>query len=82
MNQSEFDDKVLAVAQKGVVMAAHIADLRRQGDPDARRLEEEYIMLQNCLTSLKDYDITSDLLSDDDIKYVFELSTSILQTCP
>lgn len=82
MTQQAFDDKILAVAQKGVDMAAHIADLRRQGDPAARRLEEEYMMLQNCLTSLKDYDITSDLLSDDDIKYVFELSTSILQTCP
>jgi hypothetical protein len=82
MNQLEFDNGVLAVAGKHIDIMTITADLRRQGDPESRRLEEEQIFVQNVLSALQDYDVTSDLLSDDDISYLFELATGALQTCP
>jgi len=59
-----------------------VAALRRQGDPKAREMEEQQLMLGNVLYALRDYDVTSDLLSTDDIEYLFELATIITQTKP
>lgn len=75
ITQAEFDDKVLAVASKHITLMGIAADLRKQGDKEALRIEQEQMFLQNVISALKDYDITSDVLETEDIDYLFELAT-------
>lgn len=82
MTQDEFDNKVLAIAGKEVSLAVIVADLRRQDDPAALRLEEQGMTLNNVLSALKNYDITSGILTDTEIDYLFELATITTQTYP
>jgi hypothetical protein len=82
MTQSEFDDKVLAIAEREINLAAIIADLRRQGDPLASTLEDQGMILNNVLSALKNYDITSGILTDPQIDFLFELATITTQTYP
>lgn len=82
MTQSELDEKILAIAEKEISLAAVIADLRRQDDPASLRLEEQGMTLNNVLSALKNYDITSGILTDTEIDYLFELATITTQTYP
>ena len=80
--QAEFDDIVLGIADHEVRLAYLACRMRRQNDPDCNRREEELMMLQNVLYGLRNYDITSDILTDAEIRYYYELATSIAQSCP
>lgn len=82
MTQEAFDDVVIAIADRHVTMMGITADLRIQGDSQARRMEEEQMLMQNVLTALQDYDVTSDLLSESDIHYLQELATGASMTLP
>jgi hypothetical protein len=82
MTQSEFDDKVLAIAEREINLAAIIADLRRQGDPLSSKLEDQGMILNNVLSALKNYDITSGILTGPQIDFLFELATITTQTYP
>lgn len=82
MTQTELDNIILTIADKGVNRGIVTAALRRQGDPKAREMEESQIMLSNVLSSLKNYDVDSTLLSSADIDYLIELATIITQTKP
>jgi hypothetical protein len=82
MTQEELDGLVICIATKGVYYAETTCDFRRQSDPDSLRRETEYIMLRNIITALQNYDITSEILSEDDISYLFELAILILEKCP
>lgn len=82
MTQETFDEIVLTIADKQINRCMVVASLRKQGDPKARELFESQMMLSNILSSLKNYDVTSTLLSTDDIDYLIELATIITQTKP
>lgn len=82
MTQTELDNIVLTIADKEVDRMVNVAALRRQRDPKAREMEESQMMLVNLTSSLRDYDITSTLLSQEDIDYMIELATIITQTKP
>jgi len=82
MTQTEFDNAVLSIAEHEVRVAYAACQLRRQNDPDHNRIEEELMMLQNVLNGLRNYDISSDILTDAEIAYYFELSTQVIQNCP
>ena len=82
MTQTEFDDIVIGIAGHEVRMANVTAYMKKQGDPDYLRREEEIMMLQNVLCSLKHYDIESEIITDDEIKQMYELATQIVQNCP
>lgn len=82
MTQTELDNIVLAIADKEVDRMVLVASLRRQGDPKAREMEESQLMLSNLVSALRDYDITSTLLSQDNLDYMIELATIITQTKP
>jgi hypothetical protein len=82
MTQSELDNKVLAIAEKEINLAVIIADLRRQSDPLANTLEEQAMVLNNVLSALRDYDITSGIITDTQIDYLLELATITTQTYP
>ena len=82
MTQTDFDNTVLSIASSHLDMMVITADLRRQGDPGAHRLEEEQMLVQNVISALKDYDVTSDVLSDEDVNYLIELATGACLTAP
>lgn len=79
MTQEEFDDKVIAIASQHVTRMGVAADLRRQGDSHAKRIEQEQMMVQNVLSALQDYDITAEILTDDEIEYMYELASGALK---
>jgi hypothetical protein len=82
MTQTEFDNMVLAIADHEVRVAYACCQLRRQNDPDCNRIEEELMLLQNALYGLRNYDISSEILTDAEINYYVELSTLVVQNCP
>lgn len=82
LTQESYDNTILSVAEHEVRIGYAVCQLRRQNDPDCNRLEEELMMLQNVLYGLRNYDITSEILTDTEINYYFELSTLIVQNCP
>lgn len=82
LTQVQYDDIVLGIAAHQVDLATIAIQMRRQGDPDAWRREEEAMMLMNILDALKHYDVDADFLSSDDIWYNHELATIIVENCP
>jgi hypothetical protein len=79
ITQESHDSAVLSIADNQVRLANVCSQLRRQGDPDAWKREEEGMMLLNILDSLRDYDITFDYLSHDEIEYMYELAIILIQ---
>ena len=82
MNQETFDNTVLGIAEFESKLAYIAVQMRRQNDPDANRREEEMMFLQNVLNGLRNYDITSEILTDDEVNYYFELAVQVIQSCP
>lgn len=82
MTQTEYDDIVIGIAAHEIRMAEVTAQMRITSDPDYRRRQEEIIMLQNVLYALKHYDIESEILTDVEIRDMYELATLIVQNCP
>ena len=79
--QTEYDEIVAAMVTFEVNLANKVSMLRRQNDPDAFRREEELMALQNVLFSLAHYDITSNILTESEIEWFYELGTTIIQNC-
>lgn len=82
LTQEKLDDLVLAIAAEETRIAYNCCRLARQNDPDHERISDELVMLQNVLYGLRNYDITSEILTDTEIAYYLELSTLISQSCP
>lgn len=82
LSQTEFDNIVIGIAEHEVRMTNVTVAMKRQGDPDVWRQENELMMLQNILHALKHYDVDADFLSSDDIAYLHEMATQIVQNCP
>ena len=82
MTQSEFNNQVISFATLGVNLVEKVNTLRRQGDPISQILEDRSMLFTNVLFALKDYDITSEILEDSEIEYLFELATIATETCP
>ena len=81
-SQTDYDNIVLGIADHQVRLAGIAANMRRQGDPDAWRREEEGMLLMNILDALKHYDVDADFLTDENIWYLHELATIIVENCP
>lgn len=79
--QTEYDEIVAAMLSFEVKLANKVSMLRRQNDPDAFRREEELMALQNVLFSIAHYDITSNILTESEIDWYYELGTTIIQNC-
>lgn len=82
MTQAEYDEKVNTIAAHHVRMVYSAAQLRKQFEPTAYVREEECVMLANVLYSLSFYDVDSTIFTDDEIRDLFGLATSIIQYCP
>ena len=81
ITQTDFDSIVLGIAEHQVRLANITAAMRRQGDTDSWRREEELMMLQNIVNALRDYDVTDDYLSNQDILDLHELVILIVADC-
>ncbi len=79
--QEEYDRLIQSIATYEVRMADKVAALRSQRDPDAFRREEELMLLQNVLFTLNHYDITSGILTEQEIDKCHELATIVVQNC-
>jgi hypothetical protein len=77
MLQQELDDSVDILRLNQIKYAKFVAQLRQRNDPAAFGKEEYLIMFDNVLYSLRDYDITSEVLTDTEIAYLFELGTQL-----
>ena len=82
ITQEHVDNLVLGIAAFTVDFAERCLDLFVQGDPDAWNQEQKLIAVQSVLWSLRDYDITTEILTEDEVMYLEELATSIIQDCP
>ena len=80
--QADFDNIVLGISEHQVRLGVITVAMHRQGDPDAWRREEELMMLQNIIDALKNYDVTDDYLTDENIWYLHELATIVVEDCP
>jgi hypothetical protein len=80
--QAQYDAIVQSMITYEVDIAIRCVKLREQNDPTVFDWEERLMMLQNCLFSLRDYDITWGWLTQAEIDYMFEIITTLLQTCP
>jgi len=80
--QTQFDDSYMILALNQIKYSAFVSDLRRRNDPAAYNKEEYLMMFQNVMYALRDYDVTSLLLDDDEIEYLFELGTQISLNWP
>jgi len=81
-SQVELDAKCTELKTKMVKMANLSAQLRRQGDSDALRLEHELMLLQNTIYVLDGYLISYDILLDEDIRIPIELALQVTSHWP
>lgn len=80
MSQERHDIRVSQVEDASLVYAYQMCILRIQKDPGYLKMQREYMMLLNIMDTLSTYDITSDILTVSEIKYLFELSREILSS--
>ena len=82
MNQTEFDLEVENLVLEQIRFANNTAILRRQGDIAHIARETELMMLQNVISCLKFYDVTSLLLTDTEISSLIEIGKRITSNWP
>lgn len=83
MTQLEFDDSLDILFLNEIKFATTVAKLRKRNDPAAFLKEEYLMMFQNVMFALRDYDVTAtNLLSEEDIAYLFELGTQLSLNWP
>jgi hypothetical protein len=78
MTQDDLDTQVDLLCSSEVKLASIAATMRRQGDPQVSFREDDLMLLQNCLVTLKFYDVTSLLLTDAEIETAIQLGTSTI----
>ena len=80
--QTELDDTVLTIGSYFVELTEVAADQRGDADPEAYNREEEMMMLFNVYDALRFYDVSSGVLSNEEIRYLTELASVIIENCP
>lgn len=82
MNQTQYDNTVVGLAQKKVDLAIKAMNMHKQDDPDVFRREEELILLQIIYEATRNYDLTWNILEDSEIDMFFEIATRVVENCP
>lgn len=80
--QVQFDAMFETMKGNGIRLGKAAADLHRRGDPAAAAREDEVMMLQNLIYTFRDYDVTSELLTDDEIRTAYEMASQIALNWP
>jgi hypothetical protein len=73
MTQTQFNTKVATMQLRFVEMTNIAASSRQTKDPYAIALQDRYRLLSNVLYSLDGYDLSSNLLTDEQILTTLEL---------
>lgn len=82
ITQTELDTIILSIANYFVDLTTKAAKLRRQNDPAAWKREREMIALHNYYTSLLFYDVSSGIMTDDELRRIIEYATRLIESCP
>ena len=82
VTQEYVDDFVIGASSFAVDFAEKVMDLVVHNDPDAFREEQKLMALQAVIWSLRDLDIETEILSEDEIIFLEEIATGIIQDCP
>lgn len=73
MTQSEFDIKVNALKAKFILLTSNLITLKQMKDPYTKQVEDRQRLLVNVISALNGYDLTDNILTDDQILITFEL---------
>jgi len=82
INQDYIDNLVQKIAVFTIDFGIQVLRLVVQQDPDAWRSEQMLMALHNIEWALRDYDIDVDLFTEQEIMYMEELATQLIQDCP
>lgn len=82
VTQDYIDNLVQTIASFTTDFGIQVLQLAVQQDPDAWRSEQMLMALQNIQWALRDYDIDVDLFTEQEIMYMEELATQLIQDCP
>lgn len=82
INQDHVDNLVQSIATFTTDFGIKVLHLRVQQDPDFKRMGQMLIALQSIMWSLRDYDINADIFTEQEIMYLEELATQLIQHCP
>lgn len=82
VSQDYIDNLVQMIATFTTDFGVKVLDLVVQQDPDAWRMEQTLMALQNIMWSLRDYDIDVDAFTEQEILYLEELAIQMIQDCP
>jgi hypothetical protein len=73
MTQAQFNTKVATMQLRFVEMTNIVVTSRQTKDPYANALQDRYRLLSNVLYTLDGYDLSSNLLTDEQILTTLEL---------
>ena len=82
VTQDYVDNLVTMIASFTTDFGIQVLKLVVQQDPDAWRSEQMLMALQNIQWALRDYDLTADIFTEQEITYMEELATQLMQDCP
>jgi hypothetical protein len=80
MTQERHDSRASQISDRGLVYAYQMCILHIQKDPGYFQMQREYMMLLNIMDTLSNYDVSSDMLTTSELRYLFELSTLVLSS--
>lgn len=82
IDQDYIDNLVLFVADKKTDIAGIVCDCIINNDPARDELIMRLMAVQVMQLSIRDYDITWELFTEDDLFQIEETMLEIIQTCP
>ena len=81
MTQGEFDSRVLVFINKHLCRTNLIVSFDNAKDPYVIELRDRERFFENIITALDDYDLSSDIITDDQLRYMFELGVCAGRSC-
>lgn len=81
MTQEEFDNRISVFVNKHLCRTNIISSYERSKDPYVIELKRRERLLENVISSLSGYDLSSDILTDSQLRYLFELGICSGRSC-
>ena len=82
IDQQYIDNLVLWTSDKKTDLAAVVCESLANGDPAYNELVLKLMAVQVLMTSIRDYDITWDVFTENELLEIEERIMNVLQTCP
>lgn len=77
--QDRIDNIVIGITDVMVTLTDICMSLKAASDPGAYKMEEDLIALSVFCDSIRDYDVTSDILTQDEINTIIEFCVLITE---